>query len=105
MKTQVVIAGAGPTGLLLATELALHDFGHDRPNVIESREEPGVVHRGSGDGCQRRTGPSAGSGQVRGAANNDAPVTSSAAVERHQDQLTLRHRRRTNPVLVQRGGA
>lgn len=44
-QVDVVIAGAGPVGLMLAAELAL---GGARPVVLESRTEPGAEPRANG---------------------------------------------------------
>ncbi|MFD1052541.1 FAD-dependent monooxygenase, partial [Kibdelosporangium lantanae] len=43
--SEVVVVGAGPVGLMLASELAL---GGLRPVVLEKRAEPGDLPRANG---------------------------------------------------------
>ncbi len=47
MKTDVIVVGAGPAGLMLAGELSLAGV---RPVVLERRAEPGTAHKASGLG-------------------------------------------------------
>ncbi|WP_280348026.1 FAD-dependent monooxygenase [Nocardia neocaledoniensis] len=47
MKTDVIVVGAGPAGLMLAGELSLAGV---RPIVLERRATPGTAHKASGLG-------------------------------------------------------